>query len=69
MRSRRTGAALDERPPAVAYIGSISERRGIRETLQALALLPSDNPAQLMLAGLFSAELRTELMRLPGWAV
>ena len=59
----------DERPPAMAYIGSISERRGIREILQALALLPSDNPAQMMLAGPFSpAELRTELMRLPGWA-
>ena len=57
-----------ERPPAVAYIGSISERRGIREILQALALLPSDNPARMMLAGPFSpAELRTELMRLPGW--
>jgi glycosyltransferase involved in cell wall biosynthesis len=58
-----------ERPPAVAYIGSISERRGIREILQALALLPSDNPAQMMLAGPFSpAELRTDLMRLPVWA-
>src|SRR6266404_448713 len=55
--------------PAIAYIGSISERRGIREILQALALLPSDNPAQMMLAGPFSPEeLRTELMRLPGWA-
>jgi glycosyltransferase involved in cell wall biosynthesis len=59
----------NERRPAVAYIGSISERRGIREILQALALLPSDNPAQMMLAGPFSpAELRTGLMRLPGWA-
>src|SRR5258708_22307372 len=47
----------------------MSERRGIREILQALALLPPDNPAQMMLAGTFSpAELRTELMRLPGWA-
>jgi glycosyltransferase involved in cell wall biosynthesis len=59
----------NERPPAVAYIGSISERRGIREILKALALLPSDNLAQMMLAGPFSPEeLRTELMRLPGWA-
>jgi len=59
----------NERPPAVAYIGSISERRGIREILQALALLPPDNPAQMMLAGPFSpAELRTDLMRLPSWA-
>ena len=59
----------NERPPVVAYIGSISERRGIREILQALALLPSANPTQMMLAGPFSPEeLRTELMRLPGWA-
>src|ERR1700704_4285949 len=59
----------NERPPAVAYIGSISERRGIREILQALALLSPDKPAQMMLAGPFSLEeLRTELMRLPGWA-
>src|SRR6202521_39764 len=59
----------NERPPAIAYIGSISERRGIREILQALPLLPSANPTQMMLAGPFSPEeLRTELMRLPGWA-
>jgi len=59
----------NERPPAIAYIGSISERRGIREILQALALLPSASPTQMMLAGPFSPEeLRTELMRLPGWA-
>ena len=65
-----TGALpWSERPPVVAYIGSISERRGIREILQALALLPSASPTQMMLAGPFSPEeLRTELMRLPGWA-
>src|SRR4029077_10064399 len=58
-----------ERLPVVAYIGSISERRGIREILKALALLPSANPTQMMLAGPFSPEeLRTEIMRLPGWA-
>src|SRR5437660_10691154 len=37
----------NERPPAVAYIGSISERRGIREMLQALTLFPSASPAQM----------------------
>ena len=65
-----TGALpWSERLPVVAYIGSISERRGIREILKALALLPSANPTQMMLAGPFSPEeLRTELMRLPGWA-
>src|SRR5260221_6683577 len=54
-----------ERPPALAYIGSISERRGVREILQAVALLASDNPAHMMLAGPFSPEeLRTELVGL-----
>jgi len=58
----------NERPSAVAYIGSISERRGIRGILQALALFPSDRSVQMMLAGSFSREgLRTELERLPGW--
>ena len=59
----------NERPPAVAYIGSISERRGIRQMLQALALLPSSSPAQMKLAGPFSPNaLRSELERLPGWS-
>jgi len=58
----------NERPRAVAYIGSISERRGIREILQALTLLPSGSPAQMMLAGPFSPnELPTELAKQPGW--
>src|ERR1700704_4551867 len=57
----------NERPPAVAYIGSISERRGIREILQALALLPSDNPAQMMLAGpFFSPRLHPGVHPPPG---
>ena len=61
-------SAWNERPPAIAYIGSISERRGVREMLQALALLPSAHPAQMMLAGPFSPPvLRPELEQLPGW--
>jgi len=59
----------NERPPALAYIGSISERRGIREMLQALALLPWSSPAQMKLAGRFSTNgLLSELERLPGWS-
>jgi glycosyltransferase involved in cell wall biosynthesis len=57
------------RPVAVAYIGSISERRGIREILRALALLPPTSPAEMMLAGPLSPNgLLTELEGLPGWA-
>jgi glycosyltransferase involved in cell wall biosynthesis len=59
----------NKRPPAVAYIGSISERRGIREILRALAVLPSPSPAEMMLAGPFSPHgLLTELEGIPGWA-
>ncbi len=58
-----------ERIVAVAYIGSISERRGIGRILKALALLPSASSAQMMLAGPLSpGGLLTELERLPGWA-
>lgn len=63
-----TTSAWHERPLAVAYIGSISERRGIRAMLQALALLPSSSPAQMKLAGPFSPNrLRSELETLAGW--
>ena len=59
----------NERPREVAYVGSISKRRGIREILRALALLPPDNPIQMMLAGPVSPNgLLSELERLPGWA-
>ena len=59
----------NERPSAMAYIGSISKRRGIHGIMQALALVPSDLPVRMMLAGSFSPEdLRTELQELPGWA-
>jgi len=59
----------NERPPVMAYIGSISERRGILEILRTLALLPSASPAQMMLAGPLSPNgLLMELEGLPGWA-
>ena len=62
-------SSWNERPPAAAYIGSISERRGIRQILQALAVLPPGSPAQMMLAGPPSPEgLLPELEVLPGWA-
>ena len=58
-----------ERPPAIAYVGSISVRRGIRKILEGLALLPSDLPAQMMLAGPLSpGGLLPEIEVLPGRA-
>ncbi|WP_313035011.1 glycosyltransferase [Massilia alkalitolerans] len=48
------------------YVGSISAIRGVRELVQACALLRS--PARLALAGSFAeAELEAEVRRDPGW--
>lgn len=48
------------------YVGSISAIRGVRELVQACALLRS--PARLALAGSFAeAELEAEVRRHPGW--
>lgn len=51
----------------VCYVGSISAIRGIREMVQACALLRS--PATLALAGGFAdPALAREVAQLPGWA-
>lgn len=57
-----------DRPSAVAYAGEISEARGIREMVRAMALLPAGLGARLELAGTFSpAALHADVARLPGW--
>jgi glycosyltransferase involved in cell wall biosynthesis len=57
-----------ERPHTIVYLGGISLVRGIREILEALALLPEGSPARLVLAGQFSPpSLAAEMMRHPGW--
>ena len=58
-----------ERERLVAYVGVMSEIRGIPEMVKAMALLPSSTEAILALAGMFgSPGLETELSRQPGWA-
>lgn len=61
------GPALDARArESFCYVGSISAIRGIRELVQACALLRT--PARLSLAGSFAeAELEAEVRRQPGW--
>ncbi|HEY4046198.1 MAG TPA: glycosyltransferase family 4 protein [Acidobacteriaceae bacterium] len=72
-------ALLDEYPPAagsewknrdlsVAFIGGISEERGIREMLAAMDLLPRTLGAKLELAGWFYVkELKTHLAASSSW--
>ncbi|QJE02876.1 glycosyltransferase family 4 protein [Massilia forsythiae] len=62
------GAAPDwgAKTQEVCYVGSISAIRGIRELVQACALLES--PARLSLVGGFAEPaLADEVRRLPGW--
>jgi glycosyltransferase involved in cell wall biosynthesis len=54
------------RRQSVAYVGLISENRGIREMAAAMNLLPEGLPATLELAGPVTARLE-ELIDRPGW--
>jgi glycosyltransferase involved in cell wall biosynthesis len=56
------------RPAVFVYIGAIAAMRGVFEMLAAIALVPAESRARLVLAGLLSDEsLREELERAPGW--
>lgn len=58
----------DQRPQSIIYVGLASERRGIKEILMALGLMPANISCRLLLAGVFdSAELETEMQRLSEW--
>lgn len=61
-------AIWSQRACSIAYVGSITESRGIRQMVEAMDLLPDGLPARLKLAGAYSpATLRDEIARLPGW--
>ncbi|GAB6183586.1 glycosyltransferase family 4 protein [Thermodesulfovibrio hydrogeniphilus] len=56
------------RPLKVAYVGGITAIRGVREMVQAMALLPNSLSAKLVLVGTFSPLTLEEVVRrLPGW--
>jgi glycosyltransferase involved in cell wall biosynthesis len=58
----------DERELCIAYIGSMSEQRGIRELVSAMVLVIPNLPVKLLLAGPFFPDgLIQELSQLPGW--
>ncbi|MEM8600753.1 MAG: glycosyltransferase [Bacteroidota bacterium] len=57
-----------ERPPHVAYVGAITEVRGIREVVSGMGQLPERLGARLQLGGSFHpTSLRAELEGDPGW--
>ena len=59
---------FSERPVIGAYVGGGSPERGIKEVVQALALLPQDIDFELHIAGNISPpEFLHELTTLPGW--
>lgn len=56
------------RTPSIAYVGGIDERRGIREMVEAMHLLPEGLQVRLKLAGPFMpARLQENVRCLPGW--
>lgn len=62
------GIDHSERAPNVAYVGSITESRGIRQLLEALVLVNLVRPARLLLGGSFHpADLEIDLSADPGW--
>lgn len=59
---------VSQRPPNVIYVGEISRQRGICEMVRAMALVPAELNARLILAGKFvPASLEQEVCGLPGW--
>jgi glycosyltransferase involved in cell wall biosynthesis len=57
-----------ERSLAVAYVGAISESRGVVEMIEAVSRLPVKLPATLELAGTWSPPaLRESVASRPGW--
>ncbi|MDD4908736.1 MAG: glycosyltransferase, partial [Candidatus Omnitrophica bacterium] len=60
-------SAYNGRRPIITYIGGISERRGIKEMMEALELLPRDPEICLEIAGIFSSpQLQEKILAMPG---
>lgn len=59
----------DTRPFQVVFIGGATAIRGAKEMVQAMALLPGNLEAKLVMAAAFSPlELEEEVKKMPGWA-
>lgn len=56
------------RPPTVAYVGGITEPRGVRQMVAAMAEVSSRHEPRLVLAGrAYPAALEIDLAKVPGW--
>lgn len=65
--TRGPGLPWNERPPLVAYVGSIVPERGYRETITAMSLVPARMNAQFAIGGPLISARREEMSRLPGF--
>ena len=60
--------SYQERPPHFAYVGAISLLRGVREMVEALGRVHSNDRVRLRLAGVFQpAALQAEIETMPNW--
>jgi len=63
----KDASTYDGRRPIITYIGGISERRGIKEMVEALELLPREAQIYLEIAGIFSSpQLQEKILAMPG---
>lgn len=61
-------ADMSKKQNNIIYAGSITEIRGIRQLVKALALVPEEFKVRLKLAGTFTPRtLMDEMQKLPGW--
>jgi len=62
------GAPYTERPPHVAYVGTITQVRGVLEVIAAMGMVPAAQGARLQLAGSFHpAALEAEARQVESW--
>jgi len=62
-----TGVPFDQREDRIVYVGAVTEIRGAREMVRAMAKLPSDSAARLQIAGVcHPVSLESELRGLQG---
>lgn len=65
----KSGTPYRAREPLIAYVGTISEERGLNELVEALGLFPATHPARLVLAGKASpVDALDAVANLPGWS-